>query len=126
MITNNAGQLVGQILMNTSSGQMLDPSKINVNSASQLEAQKINTAKQQRNRVQPSAIFTPEQISRLSDADPAFMQHVQKIMSLKSSSNPSTSTVAQQINNQNSQRQYSSNFKTTKYYSAKCWIKRTF
>ncbi|POG80154.1 hypothetical protein GLOIN_2v348239 [Rhizophagus irregularis DAOM 181602=DAOM 197198] len=100
MITNNAGQLVGQILM-SSSGQMLDPSKINVNSAGQLEAQKINTVKQQRNRVQ----FTPEQISQLSDSNPAFMQQMQKIMSMKSSSNPSTSTVTQQINNQNSQRQ---------------------
>jgi hypothetical protein len=108
MITNNTGQLVGQILLNTS-GQVLDPSKISVgpmNSASQLEAQKINTVKQQRNRVQPSAIFTPEQISQqLSDSNPAFLQHMQKIISLKASSNPSTSTVAQQINNQNGQRQ---------------------
>lgn len=104
MITNNAGQLVGQILM-SSSGQMLDPSKINVNSAGQLEAQNINTVKQQRNRMQPS-IFTQEQLSKaLSDSNPTFMQQMQKIISLKSSSNPSTSTVAQQINNQNSQRQ---------------------
>jgi len=49
--------------------------------------------------------FTPEQISQLSDSNPAFMQQMQKIMSMKSSSNPSTSTVNQQINNQNSQRQ---------------------
>ncbi|GES97697.1 enhancer of polycomb-like protein 1 [Rhizophagus clarus] len=104
-MVNNAGQLVGRILMNTS-GQMLDPSKISAGlmNSSQLEAQKINAAKQQRNRVQPSAIVTPEQLSQLSDS-PTFMQEMQKIISLKTSSNLSTSTVSQPINNQNSQRQ---------------------